>query len=186
MLLYIHGFASSGFGNKAQQLRAESARRCVKFASPSLPVAPDLAYNTLQQWIECADVSGLVGSSLGGFYAAKLGAQFNLPTVLINPSTRPSSTLKRAVNVQLQSFHDQAGFSFTQRHLDILTELESKPFQIKHALLLLQEGDEVLDAQLTQQDLAGAQCVLEPGGNHSFLGFERHFDRVYRHLGFEP
>ena len=70
MIIYIHGFASSGFGTKPQKFKEYFEDEVITI---SLPTIPNLAIDTLEQIIEAflskeEDVY-LIGSSLGGFYA---------------------------------------------------------------------------------------------------------------------
>ena len=49
MIIYIHGFASSGFGGKATLLKEHFKENIF---SPSFSYIPSLAMNTLEQLIE--------------------------------------------------------------------------------------------------------------------------------------
>lgn len=98
MILYIHGFGSSGEGGKAKIFREHFRKRGVPFMAPSLSYVPELAIKTLEEIIEmCEDIT-LIGSSLGGYYAIYLAEKYGLKTVLINPAVRSSKTLKRAID----------------------------------------------------------------------------------------
>ena len=96
MIIYIHGFASSGFGSKPQKFKEYFEDEIMTL---SLPTIPNLAIDTLEQIIEAflnkeEDVF-LVGSSLGGFYALYLANKYDLKAVLINPAVNPAGSLDR-------------------------------------------------------------------------------------------
>ncbi|WP_292657565.1 YqiA/YcfP family alpha/beta fold hydrolase [Nitratifractor sp.] len=179
MILYIHGFASSGLGAKAETVREYFGEEAF---APSLPYVPDLAMDTLIQIAEQADRRReplyLIGSSLGGFYALYLAERFDCKAVLVNPSTRPWETLA-AHTGEGTNYYDGARFEWTPQHVERLRKYRvpalSHPEKI---LLMLQTGDEVLDYRLALEELKGAQTLLEEGGDHSFRGFEKHLPRI--------
>jgi len=58
MVLYIHGFASSGEGAKARMFREHYRKSGIEFLAPSMSFIPELAVNTLEEIIRnCSDVS---------------------------------------------------------------------------------------------------------------------------------
>ncbi len=179
MILYIHGFASSGLGAKAQTVREYFAEEAF---APSLSYVPDLAMDTLIQIAEQAARDGeplhLIGSSLGGFYALYLAERFGLRAVLVNPSTRPWETLA-AHTGEGTNYYDGARFEWTPQHVESLRRYRlstlSHPEKI---LLMLQTGDEVLDYRIALQELKGTRTILEEGGDHSFRDFSRHLPHI--------
>jgi predicted esterase YcpF (UPF0227 family) len=54
-------------------------------------------------------------------------------------------------------------------------------------LVLLQTGDETLDYRGAALKYKNAQCIIEPGGDHSFTGFERHLEKIiqFSQINFE-
>jgi hypothetical protein len=43
---------------------------------------------------------------------------------------------------------------------------------------MLQTGDETLDYRLAIEKYDGCPSIIEKGGNHSFVNFESHIDRI--------
>ena len=173
MIIYIHGFGSSGEGHKAKQFREYFKED--GFIAPSLSYIPDLAIKTLEELIESykGDVS-LVGSSLGGFYSLYLSHKYNLKAVLINPSIQPFVSLKKVLG-NTPSFHDTSTFTWTQEHIDLLKDYEVKNIKQDKLMLLLQKGDETLDYNDAIEKLPDSKIILEEGGSHSFDEVQRHF-----------
>lgn len=122
IILYIHGFGSSGNSNKVNQLKT-------MFGESSI-IAPTLTHNPLQD-INCLmdiitsirNVESpliLVGSSLGGFYAYYLSVKYNLPAILINPSFKPHLTLMKYGNIECS---DGREIKWTKNQTNELYEL---------------------------------------------------------------
>ncbi len=179
MVLYIHGFASSGKGQKA--LRVSEYFKKEAF-TPSLPYKPELAIDTLTQIAEhllkLKEPLFLIGSSLGGYYATYLSERYDLPAVLINPSVEPYITLAPYVG-EVRSFYDLSSFEWTQRDIEYLKRLRIKtPIKRENYLLMLQTGDETLDYRVAQKFYEGALTILEEGGSHAFEGFENHLKDI--------
>lgn len=184
MIIYIHGFASSGMGSKAQAFREYFKSQSMAFFAPSLPTIPKLAIQTLMEYIEACKNDKpiqLIGSSLGGFYAMYLAERYNLKAVLINPAINPDILLMNQVG-QVQNFFDGAGFEWQQRHAESLKSFPVKACRPERYLLMLQKGDEVLDYRQALSVLPKAHTILEDGGDHSFQHIERHFERIERFL----
>ena len=174
-VLYIHGFASSGRSGKAQVLR----RHMPRVYAPSLSVNPELAIDTLQQFIDLLGRPLLVGSSLGGFYAHYLSAALGLPAVLVNPALQALTLLQRAVGLQ-RSFADGAEFEFTADHLQALGRYQVAHPAQQQLLLLVELGDELIDQRQSLQLLPNAETVALEGGDHGFSRFEEQMETIRR------
>jgi len=181
MVIYIHGFGSSGRGGKALQLRAYFKSQNIPCVAPSLSYVPELAIDTLEQLIEsCDEEVTLIGSSLGGFYSIYLAEKYGLKAVLINPAVDSAKTLKRvlALGDRQKNYYDNTHFDWTTEHVDMLLSYRVNEVKNGNYFLLLQTGDEVLDYKEALAKLPNARTVVEEGGTHPFEGIERHFESV--------
>lgn len=187
MILYIHGFASSGFGEKAQKFKEYFEEEILTI---SLPTIPNLAIDTLEQIIEFAlnkdEKVCLIGSSLGGFYSLYLANKYDLKAVLINPAVNPWGTLHRYEGVEfVTNYYDKSRFEFTQNHIKSLKNYEVKTLKNpQNFITLLQEEDEVLDFNEAAIKLEETELIIEEGGSHSFDGVERYFRKISSFFGF--
>lgn len=179
MIIYIHGFGSSGFGGKAILFKEYFGKE--KVLTPSLSTIPILAIDTLEQLIQLLLYKGekvnLIGSSLGGFYSIYLANKYNLKAVLINPSIYPYKTLSKvgkAIN-----YYDMSTFESTNVHLDSLKNFEVQNIKDEqNFMLLVQKDDEVLDYKEAVLKLPNAIKYVEEGGNHSFEGIDKYFEKI--------
>jgi predicted esterase YcpF (UPF0227 family) len=102
-LLYIHGFNSSPQSHKASILKQWLAQQhpSITCEVPYLKPYPADAITQLQVLLENyrakKEKIALVGSSLGGYYAAWLAEKYNLRAVLVNPSVRPFELLGKYI-----------------------------------------------------------------------------------------
>jgi len=165
-MLYIHGFAGCGTGNKVQVFRTHFGTEQV--ISPDLPVDPRQTLVYLQQLIEENDINLLVGSSLGGYYSEYLNAKFKIPSILINPSTRPFDTLKKYVGMNTNWCSGEQ-FEWKLEYGEILKSMYCEtPSSNEAYLVLLQSADEVLDYRLAEDRYRQHRVIVEQGGNHRF------------------
>ncbi|MDF1883327.1 esterase [Sulfurimonas sp. SAG-AH-194-C21] len=185
MIIYIHGFASSGQGTKARLFREYFKTQGAAFIAPSLSTIPFLALDTLEQLIESYlnlnQKVSLMGSSLGGFYSIYLSRKYNLKAVLINPSIFPYDTLSK-VPSPMTNFYDGASFEWKEEHYEALRKYEVAEVNAENYMLLLQTGDESLDYKHAAQKFSDATLDIEEGGSHSYEGIERQFKNVKKFL----
>lgn len=180
MIIYIHGFGSSGEATKAKAFRKFFEENQIRYIAPSLPTIPDLAIRTLSEMIESYQANEevyLMGSSLGGYYSMYLSDKYDLKAVLINPAIYPFETLKRALGKGI-NYYDTSTYEWNESHLDMLINYEIEDPQMENFLVLLQKGDELLDYEEAIDKLPEAQRVVEEGGTHSFEGIECHFKKI--------
>ena len=188
-LLYLHGFRSSPQSMKAR-LMAERMRRehpGVVWACPQLPPSPAeamaLIRNLSADWPR--DSMAVVGSSLGGCYAARLAAETGCARlVLVNPAVHPSRDLAKYIGAQSHWHDSQQDFSFRSEHIEALRAIEA--FELPHperCLLVAARGDEVLDWREMVARFPGAQLRLVEGSDHALSDFESaHMDAVIEFL----
>ena len=184
MIIYIHGFGSSGEATKAQAFRNYCHERGIRYIAPSLHSIPLLAINTLSELIESYlenESVHLIGASLGGYYSLYLSDKYDLKAVLINPAVNAPETLKRALGKGVH-YYDNSAFEWNESHLEMLENYEIEEPNVDNLLLMLQKGDDVLDYEEALEFLEGAKTILEEGGTHGFEGIERHFEGVMKFL----
>jgi len=184
MVIYIHGFGSSGLANKAEIFRKYFNSIGEDFISPSLSYNPTLALSTLEELISSyhGEVY-LIGSSLGGFYATNLATMAEVKKVLlINPSVKPEITLQRYIP-KATLYYDGSSFEFKKSHIKLLKRYRltksklPRDFESKF-MVLLQKGDEVLDYHEALEFFDGAKVLVEDGGNHGFVGIKGHLEEI--------
>jgi hypothetical protein len=161
MLIYIHGYGSNGLSNKARHYQRLFGRDQV-FA-PSLPTESRLAIDTLQQVIELNTERkiGLIGSSLGGYWAVYLAERYGLPAVLINPAIPPWGRVETMTRPGDFHWHDDQ-----LKRLQPF-RVESPSTELQTRLCLLQQmDDEVLNPLLALQYLPQAEVHTGEGGGH--------------------
>ena len=145
-LIYLHGFASIGNSSKSNWLR-EQISDDYSFEAPDLPNRSDEAARFLDAYF--ADLKGesvgLIGTSLGGFFAAWYGAKFGWPAVLINPLADVSDLTGSAMG-ENRNYYTEETFIMDQSDADCLHRMSGEIQQsTAPSLLLLDRGDDVLD-----------------------------------------
>ena len=173
-ILYLHGFASCGKGNKSLALQAYFGAENV--IAVDLPPSPIDAINTIEEILGASHFDLLIGSSLGGFYATYLAEKYQMKAVLVNPSTQPWETLASYIGWQ-KRFCDDEMFEFKPIYLEQLKTLQSVP-QKGAYLVLLQSEDEVLDHTKAQSLYNKHKVIVEYGGNHRFENIDDYLSMI--------
>jgi len=182
MVIYIHGFGSSGRGMKSLAFRNYFKSQKIRCIAPSLSYIPELAIDTLEQLIESYKDEEviLMGSSLGGFFSIYLAEKYHLKAVLINPAVDSSKTLKRVLSIDetAKNYYDDSRFTWNENHVNMLLKYRVPTVQNGKYFLLTQTGDEVLDYQEAVEKLSGHKMIVEEGGDHAFVNIDDYFDEV--------
>ncbi len=185
MIIYIHGFNSSPASFKAGLLKRELERRGQgeEFLAPALPHRPAAAIALLEELVRAHPRAGLVGSSLGGYYATYLAERHALAAALVNPSVRPYDSLHGYLGRQ-QNLYTHEEYDFTLEHVAELRALDTtKIKEPKRYLLLVTTGDEVLDYRQAVAKYHGARQVVIEGGDHGFSAFADYLEMVIDFFG---
>jgi len=189
-LLYLHGFRSSPQSAKARQMADRVADRHpeVTWWCPQLPPSPRAAMDMVMQGIAHwpLDRMGVVGSSLGGFYATCVAEATGCRAVLLNPAVEPARDLARYIGEQT-SWHDPAErFFFRPEFVDELRAMVPGPITEPHRYYsVVAKGDEVLRWEEMTGRYPGTRIKLLEAGDHALSDFDRHIDEVLAFLGLE-
>ena len=153
-LLNIHGYKGSAENSAYEALTALGH----EIASPELDydlLSPDETLEILLQRAEECGAEALVGSSLGGFYAAVLSVRLGLPAVLVNPCLMPFLHLPR-----LGYSGDVRPFI---RLFGELADIDGAKISV-----IVGGSDEVIDTHdMTRRLLKNSRFEVVPNGKHS-------------------
>lgn len=184
-LLYIHGFNSSPDSYKARltaQWLSEN-HPGIKFVCPFLSPFPLAAMAELEARIGAMPTpTGLIGSSMGGFYATWLAEKYGCPAVLVNPAVTPWRGRDYLLGAQ-ENYHTGEVHHIEQAHLEQLQAYDVSVLSTPARLMVLvQMGDEVLDYRSAAQKYAACRLSVEPGGDHGFVNFAAHLPHLTQFL----
>lgn len=185
-LIYLHGFMSSPQSAKATLTRdyLASRRLPIAFEVPALPDLPERALAAAEVAVVAAlqrGPVGLIGSSMGGYFATILAERCDLRAVLVNPSAQPHRRIDRYFGPNTNPYSGSQ-FTLDAGHARWLEQALPPVLHPDRYWLLTQMGDEVLDYREAVEFYAGCRQTIEPGGNHQFPGFECYLPAVIEFL----
>ena len=189
-IIYLHGFQSSPLSFKGQLLHAFcQQQKDIQLYLPDLNQPPEQVLADLSQLIESLEDVGLIGSSLGGFYATQLVAKYGVPAVLINPAMRPWQLFSNLFGIEQIPYKINEQWTLDRLQLDYL-EAIAVPFvqDADKILVLLQQGDEVLDYRDAERYYSAAPhtslIMTEMHGNHAMEDFADKIPMILEFLSY--
>jgi len=176
MLIYCHGFGSSGQATKAQILRTNFPDGTV--ISPDLPLEPSAAILTIEQKIQAINGNSrllLVGSSLGGFYALHLHQKSGVPAILLNPTVDPIGDTDRREQLE-NNFEADDLAAWCDEYTNQIRGLYHPAESVNpdYLSIFLNRDDEVLDYRKAERYFKTKNCriTIADQGGHRFDKFE--------------
>jgi len=182
-LLYLHGFRSSPRSTKAQRLAEHVATHHpkVRWWCPQLPPSPRetaaLLAEGIAHWPH--GTMAVVGSSLGGYYASWVAQQARCRSVLLNPAVQPARDLAQYVGTHTAWHDPQAQFDFRAEYIEELRALDTRHLSAAAPeLLIIAQGDEVLDWREMSGRYPHALQWVQEGGDHALSNFAEYLPRI--------
>jgi uncharacterized protein len=151
---------------------------------PQLPASPAQAMADIMQWVHTgADAPApfaVIGSSLGGFYAALVAQATGCRCVLLNPAVYPARDLQAYIG-RVTNWHDGGEYEFRQQHVNELQALQSTAFtHPERYMAIISKGDEVLDWREMTARYPAARMLLQEASDHAISEFDDYADEVVR------
>ena len=185
LIIYIHGWNSSGNARKAELLKKELANNTeYEVASYTLKSHPREAIKQLAEIIESEKESRkvhLIGSSLGGYYAVYLAESLNLKAAMVNPAVWAYKIFENDRGENLNPNTNEK-YIIDQEWVDSLEEIFIETPDTKRYLVLLQTADETLDYRYAEKYFSGAKTIIDEGGSHSFEDLESKIPEMLQHF----
>lgn len=191
-VVYLHGFRSSARSMKALKVAEAYARagQADRLWIPDLPASPAEALALVQSTLnermaERPELRiGVMGSSLGGFYATVLGEVYpNARVVLLNPAVKPYDDLQDQIGRKKVYFSDEE-IDFVPAYLQQLKAMEvctlTNPSRY---LLVAAKGDEVLSYAAMVARYPGAHQLRLDGSDHALSDFDEQLPFVQQFMG---
>ncbi len=192
-LLYLHGFRSSPQSAKAQRTlqaleRLRTQGHDISWFCPALPPSPQQAMDMVMAHIATwpSDEMGVVGSSLGGYYATWVAQQKACKAVLLNPAVEPARDLAQYIGQQ-KTWHSDEDIFFKPEYIDQLNKLYVRELTLpQNFFVIATQGDEVLDWREMAAKYAHTHLHVQAGGDHALSNYEDWIDPLMQFLRAPP
>jgi uncharacterized protein len=187
MILYLHGFRSSPQSMKARLVgeRMAALGLGAHYRCPQLPASPKAAMALALALVDGVPAGelGIIGSSLGGYYATWLAERLGCRAAVLNPAVVPMLDLEPYVGVSTQ-YHSDQPFEFKRHYIEELQALAvPRITRPERYFLLAATGDEVLDYRDMVRHYAGAAQQVIAGSDHAISGFAGYVEPVLAFCG---
>jgi predicted esterase YcpF (UPF0227 family) len=130
-----------------------------------------------------AATSGVIGSSLGGFYATAVAERLGWRAALLNPAVDPARDLAKYIG-ETTAWHSDERFFFRPEFIDELRAIAPATLtRMDRYHAVIAKGDEVLSWIEMTGRYAGCELELIEGGDHAIGDYERYLPRVMAFFG---
>ena len=185
-IIYLHGFLSSPSSLKAQQTQQYLRKHypSVNLHCPQLSGNIDKTLQQVESLVKTIPPTQrcFIGSSMGGFLANYAVEKFGGRAALINPAIKPHDLLQDYLGMHTNPYSGER-FHITRKHLITLHRCYQKALSdpLKY-MVLLQTGDEVLDYRLAAAKYSDSHLIVEEGGDHSFIDYDKWLAKIINFL----
>jgi len=164
VVMYIHGFGSM-YDKNSSKIRELSKIGTVLGMTIDYTKHPADIEDDIHAFAIENKVDMLVGTSMGGYFANRVGSLHSIPFVMINPAIHPENTLMARVGKN----RDYYGRDYHLEEQTVIAYITRGMYSTGHGLLLVDEGDELIDAAHTIEWLSPYFRYREfEGGSHRF------------------
>lgn len=181
-ILFLHGFTSSPLSSKAVATKCHFGRLGWHVYTPDLTWPPKLLDRLLEDFFSrLTSPCAVFGSSLGGFYAARLAHRHGLPAVLLNPCTNPWAAIPSFVG-------EHEVFGWPGRKIVVTSEYAADfralaretPVSLapEQRLLVLSDRDEVVNREETLRIYGDTGLIVSHNDEHRLQHYETHLDAI--------
>ena len=189
-LLYLHGFRSSPQSTKARVMAAwvQQHRPDLAWWCPQLPASPREAMQVLFEGVAHwpTPQTGVIGSSLGGFYATAVAERLGCRAVLLNPAVDPVRDLAKYIG-ETTAWHSEERFFFRPEFIDELRAIAPGELtRLERYFAVIAKGDEVLSWVEMSTRYRGCNIKLLEGSDHALSDFDDQLPEVLAFLGLAP
>jgi predicted esterase YcpF (UPF0227 family) len=126
---------------------------------------------------------GVIGSSLGGFYATAVAERLGCRTVLLNPAIQPARDLAKHIG-ETTAWHSEERFFFRAEFIDELEAIAPGTLtDLDRYFAIIAKGDELLSWVEMTERYRGCRIKLLEGSDHALSDFDEHFPDVLKFLG---
>lgn len=163
-IFYCHGFGSC-FDTTSDKVSILSQLAPVAGTTVDYTQMPERVFSEFSCSIQALNISLIVGTSMGGFFASWLASSFGLPFVAINPAIDPSRSLRKHIGDGLTYFGNP--YTLSAAVVDAYAGL---PFRTDgKGLVAVDLADEVIDSEETLTLVKGKlPTAVFGGGSHRF------------------
>jgi predicted esterase YcpF (UPF0227 family) len=172
-LNYLHGFNSAALATDTKVGELATRFDVHRINYDSFAPREAILESITREAVTGGDTA-FIGTSLGGYLAAVMGQRTGRPAIMVNPSCDPHWALDHYRGMTLENYKlpEQPAKTLTAAAIDSYQAcaLSTDPADYTiPPLLVLDTGDELLDARATQARYAslGPALVFE-GGSHRF------------------
>lgn len=182
-IVYLHGF-NSAFDPENEKVKALSAIGTVSGISYNSYGTYQEIYDYLVSKLSDSDQDDtvIVGTSLGGFWAAEMGSKLGIPSVIINPCYDPTDMLQKYIGPQV---NHQTGIVQTFELSSVLSYKNYKTYDcnfLYYPLVLLDMGDTVIDSSKTRELFNGFPVIHWSGGSHRFEHMQLALEAIQKYI----
>ncbi|SIN93967.1 hypothetical protein SAMN05443662_1057 [Sulfurivirga caldicuralii] len=167
LLVYVHGFMSSGSTLKGQALRRHFGDR-FEPCTPTYPqTSPSASIEALEKEISAAGAQKgvIVGSSLGGFYGQYLAARHGWPLVMINPALDMACVPSSLTGTHVNPYTGEK-VVVDETWLAQLAPLHTEPVSPSQLIVCADDTTVLPRCALERYDSI-AEVVFQPQGGHA-------------------
>ncbi len=167
LLLYVHGFMSSGSTLKGQAFRRHFGEQFDVRTPTYSQRNPEASVAELEQLIAASGARRgvIVGSSLGGFYGQYLAARLGWPLVMINPALDMACVPASLTGEHVNPYTGET-VVVDEHWLAQLARFRTEP--VSPSLLIVCADDTTVLPQCALERYDGvAEIVCQPEGGHA-------------------
>jgi predicted esterase YcpF (UPF0227 family) len=182
--VYIHGF-NSGYDPENEKIKTLEKIGDVSGITYNSCSAYNMILEYLSDKIEYTDNLVMIGTSLGGYWAAKMAIKLKCPSVIINPCHDPATMLRKYEDISMENYKtsrtEYLSSSTVDSYIGKQLTGEEEGFHYK-PLVLLDRGDEVISCIKSEVVLEGFPMKIFKNGCHRFAHMEESLEEIQSYV----